>query len=126
MRWISPIVALAGLLVGGGALPPVDCGSSTPAPRGVASSLEPVGLISVGGFGLSGTHSTIGSSIGASVARPMVAAPNAAAGRPCGVAAEPVGIVSGTLRNETADVLHGLEPADDLHSPVDDSRAGYR
>ena len=45
---------------------------------------------------------------------------------PCGVAAEPVGIASGTLRNDTADALHGLQPTEGLHSPLSDSRTGFR
>ncbi len=127
MRWISPIVALAGLLVGGGALPPVDCGASAPAPRGVAATLEPTGLISV--VGVVGHASTTGSPLGRGVGQTVGATPSAAASavnHPCGVAAEPVGIASGTLRNDTADALHGLQPTEGLHSPLSDSRTGFR
>ena len=123
MRWISPIVALAGLLVGGGALPPVECGTSAPAPRGVAATLEPAGLTSV--IGVVGRASLIESPVG----RPAGATPAAAASavnRSCGGAAEPVGLATGTLRNDTADALHGLQPTEGLHSPIDDARTGYR
>ncbi len=124
MRWNSTLatcawVACAGVLVGGGALPAAECGTSTPAEHSVAAALEPTGLSTISG--------PLGLSMGLlSLAPPLVPSPIGIATRPCGRPAEAPGLSSGSLRNETADALHGLQPADGLHSPLDGSQIGVR
>lgn len=128
MRWKSTLaacagVACAGVLVGGGALPPADCDTTPPASHGVAATLEPAG-----GSTMSGPLArSIGpASLAPSLAPSLVPSSIGAATRACGGATEAVGLTSGSLRNETADALHGLQPAEGLHSPLDDPRIGVR
>lgn len=65
-------------------------------------------------------------SLAPSLAPSLVPSAIGAATRPCGGPSEAIGLSAASLRNETADALHGLQPAEGLHSPLDDSRIGVR
>jgi len=106
MGWKSLLLAVMAVLTGGGALPPPDCGIPTPLGHSPAASLDVVDPVTPNGsFGLPGGAS-VGTQVGCQ--GPVMPAINPLT----------------SLRNEDRDVLHGLQPASQLRSPVDAARQG--
>ncbi len=109
MRLKPPLIGLMGLLLGAAALPPSDCGAPPPPSRTAAAPLEPQDLASV--------------TIGPPATRPGDAR---GGGGSCGMAGIPAGMPAGSLRNDSADILHGLQPSEQIRSPLDAAPPGYR
>lgn len=94
------VFAVMAVLTGGGALPPPDCGIPTPLGHSPAASLDVADPVTPNGsFGLVG-------------------------GMPVGCLGPAIPTINPltSLRNEERDVLHGLQPASQLRSPMDAGR----
>ncbi len=100
MGWKAVLIMGMAVLTGGGALPPPDCGNPMPLGYSSTASLDvPEPTTLTGSFGLSPAMPSGCQGLAIPVISPLT-----------------------SLRNEERDVLHGLQPARDLRSPVDTGR----
>jgi hypothetical protein len=108
MTWKPLLLASAALFSGAGALPASDC-RAPPAPAGTAlEEFEPSALDVIGPLAPPPPTEARPASVGCLAMAAWVLLPGAA------------------LRNDRVDILYGLQPAEQLHSPLDVAPPSYR
>ena len=103
MRCTPLLLAVAGILCGAGALAPPDC-TLPPLTRPAPGASLDAADATAPGMSLHGVFASGQPALG------------------CEGPALPVNAPVGSLRNEQQDLLHGLQPANQLRSPIDESR----